>query len=97
LQTYKKDIPSLFAFNETLVISDGLEARVGTLSADWERFMPWRTIEGLEVAPKGTLELETLLKGIFAKGRFLDLVRNFTVFEVDGPTITKKLAGYHQF
>jgi type I restriction enzyme R subunit len=97
LQTYKKDIPSLFAFNETLVISDGLEARVGTLTADWERFMPWRTIEGLEVAAKGTLELETLLKGIFAKGRFLDLVRNFTVFEVDGPTITKKQAGYHQF
>ena len=56
-QTYKKDIPSLFATNEVLVVSDGLEARVGTLTADWERFMPWRTVEGDEVAPKGTAEL----------------------------------------
>ena len=51
LQTYKKDIPGLFAFNEMLVISDGLDARVGTITADWERFMPWRTIDGVDVAP----------------------------------------------
>ena len=57
LQTYKHDIPALFSFNEMLVISDGLEARVGTLTADWERFMPWRTIDGDSVAPKGVLEL----------------------------------------
>jgi type I restriction enzyme R subunit len=97
LQTYKKDIPSLFTMNEVLVASDGLEARAGTLTADWERFMPWRTIEGLDVAPRGTPELEVLLKGIFAKERFLDLVRHFVVFEDDGKSITKKLAGYHQF
>ncbi|MGO8898251.1 MAG: type I restriction endonuclease subunit R, partial [Isosphaeraceae bacterium] len=97
LQTYKKDIPSLFAFNEMMVISDGLDARVGTITADWERFMPWRTIDGLDVAPPHTPQLEVLLKGIFARERFLDLVRHFVVFEVDGPTIRKKLAGYHQY
>ncbi len=96
-QTYKKDIPSLFTTNEVLVASDGLEARVGTLTADWERFMPWRTIEGIDVAPKGTPELEVLLKGIFAKDRFLDLIRHFAVFEDDGKAIIKKLAGYHQY
>src|SRR5215469_9216830 len=79
LQTYKKDIPVLFPYNEILVISDGLEARAGTLTADWERFMPWRTIEGVDLAPKGVPELEVLIKGIFEKQRFLDLVRNFIV------------------
>jgi len=97
LQTYKQDIPSLFPYNEILVVSDGTEARVGTLTADWEWFMPWRTIEGNDVAPKGTLELEVLIKGIFEKHRFLDLLRHFIVFEVDGADITKKIAGYHQF
>jgi type I restriction enzyme R subunit len=97
LQTYKNDIPSLFPYNELLVISDGIEARAGTLTAGWERFMPWRTIEGDTVAPKGSLEMEVLLRGIFEKKRFLDLVRNFIVFEDDGRTLNKKLAGYHQF
>lgn len=97
LQTYKQDIPSLFPYNEILVISDGLAARVGTLTADWERFMPWRTIEGNEIAAKNTPELEVLLKGIFALDRFLDLLRHFIVFEVDGDSIIKKMAGYHQF
>ncbi len=97
LQTYKKDIPVLFPYNEILVISDGLEARAGTLTADWERFMPWRTIEGVDLAPKGVLEMEVLIKGIFEKQRFLDLVQNFIVFEVDGSNIAKKMAGYHQF
>ncbi len=97
LQTYKQDIPSLFAFNEMMVISDGLDARVGTITASWERFMPWRTIDGVDVAPPHTPQLEVLLKGIFDRGRFLDLVRHFVVFEVDGPTVRKKLAGYHQY
>ena len=83
-QTYQRDIPSLFPYNEVLVISDGLEARIGTLTSGWERFMPWRTIEGDDVAPKGSLEMEVLLKGVFDKRRFLDLVRNFIVFEDDG-------------
>ena len=97
LQTYKTDIPSLFPCNEILVISDGTEARVGTLTADWERFMPWRTITGDDLAAIGTPELEVVIQGIFEKTRLLDLLRHFIVFEVDGPTIIKKLAGYHQF
>ena len=96
LQTYRHDIPSLFPYNEILVISDGLTARAGTLTADWERFMPWRTVEGDEIATNNTPELEVLLKGIFAKNRFLDLLRHFILFEVDD-SIIKKMAGYHQF
>jgi type I restriction enzyme R subunit len=97
LQTYKKEIPSLFGPNVLLVASDGLEARVGTLTADWERFMPWRTIDGQAVAPKGQPELDVLIKGVFHRRRFLDLLQNFIVIEVDGPNVAKKLAGYHQF
>jgi len=97
LQTYKSDIPGLFIYNELLVISDGLEARGGTLTAGWDRFMPWRTIDGKEVAPRGSVELEVLLKGVFEKRRFLDLVLNFVVFDDDGAVIAKKAAAYHQF
>jgi len=96
-QTYKKDIPSLFPYNEVLVISDGIKASVGTLTSGWERFMPWRTIVGDEIAPKGSLELEVLIRGIFEKTRFLDLIRHFVVFENTGSSLEKKIAGYHQF
>ncbi|MDB6021370.1 MAG: box helicase [Pedosphaera sp.] len=98
LQTYKQQISSLFIHNAVLIISDGLEARIGTISADKERFMPWRTIEGETVAPASMPQLEVLLRGAFDKRRFLDLVRHFIVFEDDGgTTIIKKIAGYHQF
>ncbi|XHX75713.1 MAG: type I restriction endonuclease subunit R (plasmid) [Stenomitos frigidus ULC029] len=97
LQTYKRDIPSLFTYNAALIISDGLEAHIGTLTADRERFMPWRTIDGSDLAPKSTPELEVVIRGVFEKTRFLDLIRYFIVFEVDGETITKKMAGYHQY
>jgi type I restriction enzyme R subunit len=97
IQTYKRDIPGLFVYNEVCVVSDGLEARAGTLTADWERFMPWRTIDGTELAPRGSLELETLVKGIFERQRFLEVLRYFSVFETDEARIEKKLAGYHQF
>ncbi|CAG0956800.1 partial Type I restriction enzyme EcoR124II R protein, partial [Anaerolineae bacterium] len=97
LQTYKNDIPGLFTYNELLLISDGLEARLGTLTSGWDRFMPWRTVDGTEIAPKGTLELEVLLKGVFEKRRFLDLILNFIVFEDDGAHIVKKAAAYHQY
>ncbi len=96
-QTYKNEISSLFPYNEILVVSDGIEARAGTLTADWEWFLPWRTITGDDLAPKGLPELEVLIKGIFDKQRFLDLLRYFIVFEVDGAEIIKKIAGYHQF
>ncbi|MBI3853942.1 MAG: type I restriction endonuclease subunit R [Verrucomicrobia bacterium] len=97
LQTYKQQIPSLFIHNAVLIISDGIEARIGTISADKERFMPWRTIEGETVAPASMPQLEVLLRGVFDKRRFLDLVRHFIVFEDDGKDVIKKLAGYHQF
>ncbi len=96
-QTYKAQIPSLFHSNALLVISDGHEARLGTVTSDWERFMTWRTITGKELVPPGSLQLETLVKGVFDKSRLLDLIRNFIVFEDDGEKVTKKLAGYHQF
>jgi type I restriction enzyme R subunit len=97
LQTYKKEIPSLFHYNEALVISDGIEARLGTLTSGRERFMPWRTIEGDKIAAKGSLELEVLIRGVFEKRRFLDLIRHFVVFEAPGSSLEKKIAGYHQF
>ena len=97
INTYKSDIPTLFAYNELAVISDGINAKAGTLTADWERYMPWRTVDGKDIAPKGSLQLDVLIKGIFEKNRFLDLVRNFIVFESDGGQVVKKMAGYHQF
>ena len=97
LQTYKKEIPGLFTFNEALVVSDGLDARIGTISAHKGRFAPWRTIEGEELAPGSISKLEVLIRSVFDRRRFLDLVRFFVVFESDGDTVIKKLAGYHQF
>jgi len=97
LQTYKADIPALFVTNEVLVISDGFSARAGTLTSGWDRFMPWRTIDGESLASLGTVQLEVLLKGIFERGRFLDYMLNFTAFEDDGKEIVKKAAAYHQY
>ena len=97
LQTYKDEIPSLFRSNVLLVISDGLLARVGSLTADIERFMPWRTVDGAAVAPKGTPEVQTLIDGVFEKDRFLELIRDFTVFGDTGAGLAKIVAGYHQF
>lgn len=97
LQTYKAQIPSLFHTNAALVISDGLAARIGSLTADRERFMPWRTVMGDDIAPKGAPELETLLKGVFDKRRFLSLIKNFIVFGDSGGGLIKILAAYQQF
>ena len=97
LQTYKLQIPSLLAYNALLIISDGLQARVGSLTADRERFMPWRTTDGKEVAPLNVPQLHVLMSGLLDKRRFLEYVRHFTVFEDDNGTLVKKIAGYHQF
>jgi type I restriction enzyme R subunit len=97
LETYKSEIPSLFHYNELLVISDGTEARAGTLSSGWEWFLPWRTLDGQNVAPKGMPELEVLIKGMFDKQRFLDIIRHFILFEVNKTLIVKKIAAYHQY
>jgi type I restriction enzyme R subunit len=97
-QTYKDQIPSLFKFNEALVISDGVQARIGTLTSDREWFMPWRTIEGEELADALLPQLQVVLEGVFEKQRFLNLVRYFIVFEdVGGGVLVKKMAGYHQY
>jgi type I restriction enzyme R subunit len=99
IQTYKQEIPSLMHYNEVTVVSDGLEARIGSLTANQEWFKVWRTIEGEFDAPKTALELETLVRGVFEKRRFLDVIRNFIVFEDDPDTgaVHKLMAGYHQF
>src|SRR5436190_1037770 len=99
IQTYKQEIPSLMHYNEVTVVSDGLEARVGSVTANQEWFKGWRTIEGEFDAPTTALELETLVRGMFEKRRFLDLIRNFIAFEddPDSGTANKLIAGYHQF
>lgn len=98
LQTYKLQIPSLFIFCEPMIISDGLEARIGSLTANREWFLPWRTIEGEDLAPNFMPQLEVLIKGVLDRGRFLQFTRHFIVFEEEaGGVMAKKLAGYHQF
>jgi type I restriction enzyme R subunit len=84
LQTYQAEIPSVFAPNAVLVVSDGVEARVGTLTAGREWFKPWRTIGGETLAPDAMPQLRVVIEGLFAKRRFLDLVRDFIVFENEG-------------
>jgi type I restriction enzyme R subunit len=96
LQTYLDDIGSLFTFNGLLVISDGIEARLGTLTSGWEWFKPWRTVDGSRLDPHAT-QLETLIKGVFAPQRLLDLLRYFVVFEQDEGRLIKKVAAYHQY
>src|SRR5690606_14578557 len=110
LQTYKEEIPSLFAYNELLIISDGMQARFGTLTSGWDRFMPWRTIDGTDLyrepgnekQSEGVLQagITTLLRGMLEPRRFLDYVLNFITFEDNGGGtvhVAKKAAGYHQY
>jgi type I restriction enzyme R subunit len=98
LQTYKAELATLFSFNELLVISDGVEARIGTLTAGREWFKPWRTITGETLAGAHTPELQVLIEGVFDKRRLLNLIQYFIVFEdADGGKLVKKMAGYHQF
>ncbi len=97
LQTYQAEVPVLFAPNALLAVSDGVEARVGTLGAGREWFKPWRTIAGDVLAGAHLPELQVVIEGLCAPRRFLDLLRDFIVFEDDGGRIVKKMAGYHQF
>lgn len=97
LQTYKEEISDLFVFNEALVVSDGVTARVGSLTANQERFLPWRTIKNEDDKPVLEWELETVIRGFFDRELFLDYIRFFALFETDGEKIIKKIAGYHQF
>lgn len=97
LQTYKDEVSDLFTFNEALVVSDGLNARVGSLTSNKERFLPWRTIEHEDDKPIFEYRLETLVKGFFKPELFLDYIHYFVLFEQDGDALIKKIAGYHQF
>lgn len=97
LQTYKTQIPALFRTNAVLIVSDGITARIGSLTADQERFMPWRTTDGKIIAAKGQPELSVLIEGIFDRRRLLALLRDFTVFGETASGLSKIIAGYHQF
>lgn len=97
LQTYKEEVSDLFIFNEALVVSDGVTARIGSLTANQERFLPWRTIKNEDDKPALEWELETVVRGFFDRELFLDYLRFFVLFETDGEKTIKKIAGYHQF
>ena len=98
LQTYRTELPALFSMNEALMVSDGLNARIGALGAGREWFKPWRTISGETLAEPGMTELQVMLEGVCQPERFLALLRDFIVFEDDGSgNLVKKMAGYHQF
>ncbi|URM31591.1 type I restriction endonuclease subunit R [Cytobacillus firmus] len=97
LQTYKNTIPSLFQYNSFMVISDGLNARAGTLTSDEERFMMWRTVDGKSIASNSIPQLEVLIKGMFGPKTLIDIIRNFILFQVSGEKVIKILGAYHQF
>ncbi|MFA6955910.1 MAG: type I restriction endonuclease subunit R [Thermoanaerobaculia bacterium] len=98
VETYKAQIPSLFAFNEAIVVSDGVKARVGTLTGGFEWYKPWRTIDGDVLAPAFYPEIQVMIEGLFDRRRLLEMIAYFEVFEDSGDeSIVKKMAGYHQF
>ena len=98
LQTYKAELPTLFSMNEMLMVSDGLHARVGTLTAGKEWFKPWKTMDGQEPGAANLPELQVMLEGVCEQSNFLTLLRDFIVFDDDGSgKLVKKMAGYHQF
>lgn len=97
IQTYKSEVGSLFTYNQIAVISDGVKAKAAAFLSPWERFMPWRTVAGDELAPRTQPQIETLVQGMLDPKRLLDLVHHFIVFEEEKGGIAKKLAAYHQY
>lgn len=97
LQTYKQAIPTLFRYNAFLIASDGINARVGSLTANEERFMKWRTVDGETLASSTEPQLEVMIKGMLEPSRLLDIVQNFILFQTDGVDTFKILAAYHQY
>jgi len=97
IQTYKDEVADLFAYNEAAIISDGYLARVGSLTASQERYMPWRTLKHEDDKPLLEWQLETMVRGFFDRELFLDYLRYFVIFETDSEKLIKKIAGYHQF
>lgn len=111
IQTYKKDIPALFNYNAFCVLSDGLHAKVGTITSNIERYMNWRTVDGENIAPLGMPQYDVLFSGMFPRQRILDIIKNFILFQNDSKNVLdddgnkigeeqvtiKILAGYHQY
>jgi len=97
IQTYKDEVGDLFAYNEAAIISDGYLARVGSLTASQERYMPWRTLKHEDDKPLLEWQLETMIRGFFDRELFLDYIRYFVIFETESDNLVKKIAGYHQF
>ena len=97
IQTYKAELSKLFSMNEFLIASDGTEAKIGTLTAGWEWFKRWRTIEGETLADSSLPELRIMLEGVCDPARFLALIRDFMVFDDGSGIPVKYMAGYHQF
>ncbi len=97
LQTYKKAVPSLFTYNELLIVSDGWDAKCGTITSDWSRFLSWKTKDGKTEADSLTPQMEVLFNGMLNKHTLLDLIRHFIVFEKSKDKILKKVAAYHQY
>jgi type I restriction enzyme, R subunit len=96
IKGYQASLPTLFAYNAFSVISDGVEARYGTLTANFDRYMVWRAIDGQEEAHASLSALEVLIKGLFAKEEFLDFLTHYILFQEDGEEIIKIAAAYHQ-
>jgi type I restriction enzyme R subunit len=96
VKTYRNQIPDVFTWNQVVVISDGVAARAGTFSAGWEHYAPWKTVGG-DLADPDVPQIETLVRGMLDRARFLDLIRNFVVFSDDKIGVVKKIAKYHQF
>lgn len=97
LQTYKGEVADLFVTNAALVVSDGLQARIGSLTASFERFLPWRTVKNENDRPLLEYELEKVVRGFFAPALLLDYLRYFVLFEMAEGQVVKKIAAYHQF
>lgn len=98
IQTYRSALPSFFRFNLANVVSDGMEARIGPFTAGFDRYAPWRTVDGVSLADPGAAEIETLIRGVFDRSRFLDIAVRFGTYEIEnGAALVKKLAGYHQY
>lgn len=97
LQTYKDELSDLFVYNAALVASDGLQARIGSLTASFERYLPWRTVKNENDRPLLEYELEKVVRGFFAPALLLDYLRYFVLFEMADGQVVKKIAAYHQF
>ncbi|MCE9538808.1 MAG: type I restriction endonuclease subunit R, partial [Bacteroidetes bacterium] len=97
LQTYKQTIPSLFTYNELLIVSDGWDALCGTITSDFGRFMSWKTKDGETTADHLQPQMEVMFYGMLNKQTLLDLIRQFVVFEKSDSKTLKKVAAYHQY